>query len=125
MSEHESAVRRFMAALDSSGDRDDLGAVCSPEVAQGWQAVMEEFSFSEVTFTIDDLVSDGDRAAALWRSTGVHTRPFLGIPASGKETPSKGSAFFTFDGDTIIDVVSYYDVEAILQHLGATIAPPA
>lgn len=125
MSENETAVRRFMAALASSGDLDDLSEFCSPEVAQGWRAVMEQFSFSEVTFVIDDLVSDGAKVAVLWTSTGVHTRPFLGIPATGKQTPSSGSAFFTLGDGTIVNVVTYFDTEAMLQHLGATIQPLA
>jgi steroid delta-isomerase-like uncharacterized protein len=122
--ENESAVRRFMAALSSSGDLDDLNEVCSPEVAQGWRTNMEEFSFTERTFTVTDLVSSGSKVAILWSSTGVHTSPFLGIPATGKDTPSRGSGFFTCDGGRIVDVVSYYDTEAMIAELGATIEPP-
>jgi steroid delta-isomerase-like uncharacterized protein len=122
--ENEAAVRRFMAALESSGKLDDLNEICSTEVAQGWRANMEQFSFTDRTFTIDDLVEDGAKVAILWTNTGTHSSAYAGIPATGKQTTGHGSAFFTFADGKIVNVVSHFDAENLFQQLGATISPP-
>lgn len=121
--ENEAAVRRFMAALGSSGELDDLNEICSTEVAEGWRANMEQFSFTERTFTIDDIVEDGAKVAILWTNTGTHSSAYAGIPATGKQTTGHGSAFFTFDGGKIVNVVSHFDAEDLFRQLRATITP--
>lgn len=122
--QNQTAVLRFMAALNSSGDLDDLDEVCSPEVAKGWRAAMQGFEFSDRTFTVENLVGDESKVAILWTNTGTHTREYAGIPATGKRTSGRGAAFFTFDGVKITEVVTYYDAEDLLRQLGATISPP-
>jgi steroid delta-isomerase-like uncharacterized protein len=114
-----------MDALRSGGDLAVLDQVCTPEVAQGWRQNLEGFSFSDRHFTVEDMIAEDAKVAILWTNTGTHTREYAGIPATGKRTSGKGSAFFTFDGDGKIAAVdSYFDAEDLFRQLGATINPP-
>lgn len=120
---HEHAVRRFMAALESDGDLDVLTEICLPSVATQWRANMENFSFTDRTFTIDDMVAEGSKVAILWSIAGTHTRDFAGLPPTGKRTSNTGSAFFTFDGGKIANLVVHYDADNLYKQLGAVISP--
>jgi steroid delta-isomerase-like uncharacterized protein len=117
-------VGRFMAALESTGDLAELDKVCSPDVAQNWRQTMENFSFSERTFTVDDVVSEDAKVAILWSISGVHSAEYAGIPASGLRTSNTGSAFFRINDGRITDVRSYYDAEDLFRQLGATVHRP-
>jgi ketosteroid isomerase-like protein len=121
--EMRTAVERFLAALASDGDLAVLDELCTPEVALGWQQAMSSFGFSPRTFTVDKTVVEGDQVAALWSSSGTHSGDHAGLPATGRQTVSHGSAFFTFVDGRISALVSYYDAEDLLRQLGATIQP--
>jgi steroid delta-isomerase-like uncharacterized protein len=120
---HEQTVRRFMAALESGGDIDVLSDICVPSVATEWRTNMEDFSFTDRTFTVDDMVAEGSKVAILWTISGTHTGEFAGLPPTGKRTSNTGSAFFTFDGGKIADLVVHYDADSLYKQLGATINP--
>jgi hypothetical protein len=121
---HDQTVRRFMAALESAGDLEDLSDICLPAVATEWRTTMENFSFSERTFTVDDMVCEDSKVAILWTCTGKHTSDYAGLPPTGKRTSNTGSAFFTFDDDgKIANLVSHYDADSVYAQLGATLTP--
>ena len=120
---HEQIVRRFMAALESDGDLDVLNDICVPSVATEWRMNMENFSFTERTFTVEDVVTGDRKVAILWRITGTHTSDFAGLPPTGKRTSNTGSAFFTFDDEKIANLVVHYDADNLYEQLGATITP--
>ncbi len=67
---HEQTVRRFMAALESAGNLDVLSNICVPSVATEWRTNMENFSFTDRTFTVDDMVAEGSKVAILWTISG-------------------------------------------------------
>lgn len=116
-------VRRFMAAIASDGDLGDLDEVCLPPIAAEWRAAMESFSFTERTFTVDNVVAEGSRVAILWTIAGRQTGEFMGIPATGRRTSNTGSAFFTLQDGKIAELVTHFDAEEVLTQLGATITP--
>ena len=123
--QNKAAVLRFMEALNSTGDLNVFDEACTRDVAQEWRHNMEGFAFSDRDFTVDDMIAEGAKVAILWTNTGTHTGEYAGIPATGKRSSDKGSAFFTFDGDgKIATVVSYFDAESLFRQLGATISPP-
>jgi steroid delta-isomerase-like uncharacterized protein len=84
---------------------------------------MENFAFDDRVFTVDEVVAEGPQVAILWTTTGTHTRPYAGLPPTGRRTSNTGSAFFTFDGGRIAAVVAHYDADRLYEQLGATIRP--
>src|SRR4029078_6481426 len=114
---------RFMAAIESDGDLNHLTETCVPSVAKEWQANMENFGFTERTFTVDDVVVDGSKVAILWTVAGRHTGDFVGIPPPGERTSNTGPALFTLHDGKIAELVTHYDAEGVFKQLGATIRP--
>ena len=53
---------------------------------------------------IDELVTDGDRAAARMRFTGKHRAEFLGVAATGRQITWTGASFFRFEDGKIADL---------------------
>jgi predicted ester cyclase len=41
-------------------------------------------SFPDLSFTIEQMVAEGDRVSTLLAMDGTHTGPWLGIPPNGK-----------------------------------------
>jgi steroid delta-isomerase-like uncharacterized protein len=121
--DHKETARRFIAALASDGNLDVLNDICAPAVAQQWRAIMEDFSFSERTFTVNDIVAEGPKVAMLWSIAGRHTSEYAGIPPTGRRTSNTGSAFFTFDDGKITELVTHFDADDLYRQLGATITP--
>ncbi len=120
---HKDLVRRFMAALESRGDLDDLDEICEPEVADTWRTAMADFPFTDRTLVVDELVAEDGAVAVHWTINGTHTGEFLSVPATGRRTSNRGAAFVTLVGDRITDVTSYYDAESLLEQLGARVQP--
>ncbi len=120
---YDQTVRRFMAALESDGDLNVLSDICLPAVATEWRANMETFSFSERTFTVDEMVGEDSKVAILWTVAGKHTSEYAGLPPTGKRTSNTGSAFFTFDDGKIAALVVHYDADSLYAQLGATLTP--
>ena len=64
--DQKEAVRRFMGALESRGSLDVLDEICTPAIAEEWRATMEDFAFTDRTFTVDQIVAEGSQVAILW-----------------------------------------------------------
>ena len=46
-------------------------------------------AFSDLVFTVDDVLGDGDKVALRWSAVGVHTGDYAGIPP-GRIVPPTG-----------------------------------
>ena len=71
----------------------------SPNVPPGRDGVKDFFkmvnsAFSEVQFTVEDMIAEGDKVVWRWTLRGQHTGTFQGLPPTGKD--------FTFSGISIL-----------------------
>jgi predicted ester cyclase len=73
---------------------------------------------SKYTCTIDEIVEEGQRAAARMRFAGIHRGQFFGVAPSGREISWSGAAFFAIDGDKIISLWVLGDIDSVKQQLG-------
>ncbi|MEV0221158.1 ester cyclase [Streptomyces sp. NPDC050704] len=74
----------------------------------------------DFTFTIEDQISQGDRACARWAWDGTHKGDFLGIPASGKKVGMTGTTVFRCHEDgKIAEIWWQYDLLGLMGQLGA------
>ena len=55
---------------------------------------MVNSAFSEVQFTVEDMIAEGDKVVWRWTLRGQHTGTFQGLPPTGKD--------FTFSGISIL-----------------------
>jgi steroid delta-isomerase-like uncharacterized protein len=69
---------------------------------------MFKAAFSDIKFTVEDLIAEGDKVVARATVTGTHDGDFAGIPPTGK----------SFSISTI-DIIEFRDGKAI-THWGVT-----
>jgi steroid delta-isomerase-like uncharacterized protein len=76
-------------------------------------------AFPDVVLTVDHLVAEADRVAALVTARGTHTGEFEGIPATGRpvENVVETDIFRLQDGK-IVEVWHLYDVFGFMTQLG-------
>ncbi|OUD93886.1 SnoaL-like polyketide cyclase [Clavibacter michiganensis subsp. michiganensis] len=80
-------------------------------------------AISDVRWTVQQLVVEGDQVAARFELRGTHDGEFLGVPATGKSVVVGASAFYRFADGRIIDETGQPDLLALLGQIGAL--PPA
>jgi steroid delta-isomerase-like uncharacterized protein len=75
-------------------------------------------AFPDLTFTIDDLIGEGDKV--LWRftSTGTHQGALGPIPATGKRGAVTGMVLFRFANGKVAEVWVNVDIMGLFQQLG-------
>ena len=79
---------------------------------------MVRTAFPDATFTIEDLLAEGDEV--LWRYNfhGTDTGPFGAIPPTGKTGDMTGMGLFRFVGGKVAEVWVNADQLGLLQQLG-------
>ncbi len=76
-------------------------------------------AFPNLTFTIDDLVAEGDRVVWRFVGTATHNGPLMGIPASGRTVAVPGIVVFRMANDRIAEGWVNLDMLGMLQGIGA------
>lgn len=82
--------------------------------------------FPDHHFVVDDVVANGDKAAARWTMTATNTAPLGGIPPTGKPITQRAVVFYRFEGDKIAEFWLQIDQVGVLRQIGVQIpgAPP-
>jgi steroid delta-isomerase-like uncharacterized protein len=76
-------------------------------------------SFPDLTFTVRDLVIDGNRVVQFFSVRGTQSAPFGGIPATGRRIDFSGVCLFTIGPDGLfVREQRLYDVSGVLMQLG-------
>ena len=75
-------------------------------------------AFPDLTFTIDDLVAEGDRVVWRFVGTATHNGPLMGILASGCKAAVPGIVVFRMANDRIAEGWLNLDVMTMLQQIG-------
>ena len=73
----------------------------------------------DMTFTLQDMVAEGDRVVIRWTVTGTHQGELWGVPATGKTINSRGTDWLVFKEGKIIESWGFFDALGILQQIGA------
>jgi serine phosphatase RsbU (regulator of sigma subunit)/ketosteroid isomerase-like protein len=74
-------------------------------------SVVEMFdTFSDISFTIDAQIAEGDKVTTWYTGSSTHDRgPFMGIPSTGKRESFKGVFLHRIVGDKIVEEWSLND----------------
>jgi len=135
--QNKALARRFFEAFEAN-DQAALKDVLAPDLVahaahgapgpQSRDALLELISmwhtvFSDQQFTIEDLISEGDKIAtrSTWRA--VHTGEFLGQPATGKQITMTGLTVELVQGGRIVERWVLMDERALMRQLG--LVPPS
>ena len=70
--------------------------------------------FAAVSYT-----GTSEGGAVEWTWNAKHASDFMGVPAAGKETNTRGVSILTFKGGKIASQHDYWDAAAVFKQLGA------
>ncbi|TQF12757.1 ester cyclase [Myxococcus llanfairpwllgwyngyllgogerychwyrndrobwllllantysiliogogogochensis] len=118
------AVRRFYAKLDEAirtGDFDILDDVIQldavdhnpdPDMMLGRDGIKKGFAelrtaLTDIRFTIEDLVAEGDKVACRVTTQAIHHGPFMGFAATGRKISY-----------TVMDILRFSDDGKLLERWG-------
>jgi predicted ester cyclase len=95
-------------------------------VSTGFSAVQQTVArvramFPDQHFTVDDVVVNGDKAAARWSMTATNTAPIAGIPPTGRPVNQHAIVFYRFEGDKIAEFWLQMDQLGVLLQIGVQI----
>jgi steroid delta-isomerase-like uncharacterized protein len=131
--ERRRLVTESWAAAWDGGEVDALDALLAPDYRrrtsqdddgldrEAFKAtiVTTRASFPDLRTVIDDIVVEGDQVAVRWHSTGTHTHPFLGVPATRRTVQVSGATFATFGTDGLVHEEHVtWDPRGLLTALG-------
>ena len=77
--------------------------------------------FPDRHFTIDDVISSGDKVAARWTMTATNTVPLGEIPPTGKRVTQHGIAIYRFEDGKIAETWLQLDLLGVLRQVGVQI----
>ena len=94
---------------------------------EGLKDVLRMFrsSFSDMHWTIQEQLEEGDRVMTRFIWTGTHDGTIMGIPASGKKVSVWGVVIDRFDGEKIRETRIIMDVLGLMMQIGAIPSPSA
>jgi predicted ester cyclase len=72
-------------------------------------------------FTVDDVLTNGDKGAARWTMVAMNTVPILGVAPTGKQLTNHGVVFYRFEGTKIAEVWIQVDQLGVLRQIGVEI----
>jgi predicted ester cyclase len=134
MADHERAVRRLFedvwngANPDTSADlvhddytihdRDLADRLAGPELYTALATGTRE-AFPDATFTIDDVVADGDTIAVRWTMTGTHEGPLADEEPTGRTVELAGMEFDRFTDGLLRETWTQSDQLGLLRQVDA------
>lgn len=130
----EETVRRFLATLAAPGELPPLNDLLdedihshdpvNPQDTLGLDNARAEYRMwraaFDFTFTVEDVLAQGDRACARWSWNATHKGDFLGIAPTGRQVAMTGTTMFRFGADGKITEIWWQDdTLGLMQQLGA------
>ncbi len=130
--ETKEVVRRLINILNSRDlsrlsevyDEDIVYLTGSGEEYRGLeiyrQAIEASFEgFSDLEFSIEELMGEGDRVHMVYSMSGTHDGEYLGIPPSDQSVIHRASSLLTIQGGKVCEQVDFYDWLHFLRQLDA------
>lgn len=77
--------------------------------------------FPNHNFTVDDVVVNGDKAAARWTMTAINTAPIAGVSPTGRPITQHAVVFYRFEGNKIAELWIQLDQLGVLRQIGVQI----
>jgi predicted ester cyclase len=120
--QNKALVRREQQELwNHTGDLDAAAELFAAEQAEAARQEAADFrrGFPDVISTIEDLIAEGDKVVARWRSRATHQGEYMGIPPTGKEVEFTGISFYRIEGGKIAESWNVEDQFGLMQQIGA------
>jgi|SRR3954471_15230491 steroid delta-isomerase-like uncharacterized protein len=79
--------------------------------------------FTDIQWTLEDSVGEGDKVAARFIMQGTHNGAFMGVPPTGKKIKVQAMNFYRFSNGQIIEEFGQPDMLGLMMQIGAIPAP--
>jgi predicted ester cyclase len=88
--------------------------------AAGHEAFARAFyaGFPDIHHTLDEVHATDGGAAVRFTLRGTHTRPFMGIPPTGRAIEVSAIALLTFAGGRVAHLRAVFDRFGLMQQIG-------
>src|SRR5215213_10490792 len=120
--ENKAVVRREQEELwNHTGDLDaaeELYAAGQAEAAKQEAANFRQ-GFPDVISNIEDLIAEGDKVVARWRSRATHQGNYMGIAPTGNRVDFTGISFYRIEGGKIVQSWNIEDQLGLMRQIGA------
>ncbi|MCE7042607.1 ester cyclase [Dyadobacter sp. CY312] len=80
---------------------------------------MMRSGFPDIKWTLEDMVSEGDKIAARFTMRGTHQGNFFGVPATGKLIQAQAINFYHLSDGRFVKEYGQPDMLAIMAQIGA------
>jgi steroid delta-isomerase-like uncharacterized protein len=84
---------------------------------------MARTAWPDLHYTIDDLISEGDKVVLRYTIRGTHKGEFLGMPPTGKKFEATGTSTCRLTGGKIAETWVNWDALGMLKQLGMVTLP--
>jgi predicted ester cyclase len=124
--ENKAVVRREQEELwNHTGDLDAAEEIFAPDYVEAAKQEAADFrrGFPDVVSTIEDLIAEGDKVVARWRSRATHLGEYMGVPPTGKEVEFTGISVYRIEGGKIAESWNSEDQFGLLRQIGAVPQP--
>jgi predicted ester cyclase len=124
--ENKAVVRREQEELwNYTGNLDAAEELFAPGAADAARQEAADFrrGFPDVVSTIEDLIAEGDKVVARWRSRATHRGEYMGIPPTGEEVEFTGISVYRIEGGKIAESWNSEDQLGLLRQIGGVTGP--
>ena len=87
---------------------------------EGFRQTIELYrgAFPDLSFTVDEMFSDGDMVCTRWSTTGTHDGELMGIAPSGNRITSSGISIDRVENGKVAESWVQWDNLGLMQQLG-------
>lgn len=75
-------------------------------------------SWPDMHYTIEDMISEGNKVVAHYTWLATHQKVFRGIQPTGKRVTHPGIAIYHFAGDKVVELWDVWDALGAYQQVG-------
>lgn len=98
-----------------------------PGQGEGREGALDRFSIIVGAlaphFTVEDVITEGDKVVVRWTNAGTHVGEFAGIPATARPFEIAGIDIYRVDGDHLAEHWHVVDQLTMLGQLGLLPSP--
>ncbi len=119
--ENKDLVRREQEELwNHTGNLDAAQELFAPDYADAARQEAADFrrGFPDVVSTIEDLIAEGDKVVARWRSRATHQGEYMGISPTGKDVEFTGISIYRIEEGKIAESWNSEDQLGLLRQIG-------
>ena len=137
--ENTAVIRRFAEQVITQGDLDSAAQFAWEDVVEqvplpgqgpgleGLKGILRDMrtAFSDLEFSINEQIAEGDKVASRFEWTGTHQGEFFGVPATGHRVRVWGVVIDRLEAGRIKETRIIMDMLGLMIQLGVFPSPNA